>query len=86
MKIRRIHTIVAIMSKDHKFSFDIKEHRLEYDKELCMFKIDDTLVPPSNIREILLEGQISPSASVNVKVEVETHPTEEITKPKRKVK
>ncbi|MCW3101169.1 MAG: hypothetical protein JWL77_6787 [Chthonomonadaceae bacterium] len=57
MKIRRIHTQVAIMSKEHKFSFDVSQHKLEYFPELNMFKIDETLVPISNIREVLLEQE-----------------------------
>lgn len=58
MKIKRIHTQVAIMSKEHKFSFDVSQHKLEYFPELNMFKIDETLVPISNIREVLLEENV----------------------------
>lgn len=57
MKISRIHTHVALMSKDHKFSFDKSQHKLEYYPELSMFRIDDTYVPVSNIREVLVEAE-----------------------------
>lgn len=51
------------MSKEHKFSFDVSQHNLEYLPEMSMFKIDETLVPISNIREVLLEEVIDQRVS-----------------------
>ena len=46
------------MSKDHKFSFDQSQHKLEYLQELQMFSIDgDTYIPLSNVREVLIEKE-----------------------------
>lgn len=57
MKIKLLHTQVAVMSKDHKYSFNARDHVLEYIAHLQMFKIDETLVPVSNIREVLIEEE-----------------------------
>ena len=54
MRIARIYTTVAVMSKDHKFSFDHTQHKLEFIKELGMFSIDErVLIPLANIREVV---------------------------------
>lgn len=59
MKIKRIHTSIALMSKEHKHSFDEKHHTLEFNKEFGMFVIDgETLVPISNVREVLIEKEL----------------------------
>lgn len=58
MKIKRLHTQVAVMSIDHKFSFDASQHKLAYRADLSMFKIDNTYVPVSNIREVLVEEEV----------------------------
>lgn len=70
MKIKRIHTQVAVMSIDHKFSFDQGQHKLEYFPELNMFKIDSTFVPVSNIREVLVEDESKPTETVTTKTKV----------------
>lgn len=69
MRIRRIHTHIALMSKDHKFSFDVKDHKLDFYPELNMFSIDgDTFVPVSNIREVLLEPEVTVIPEVETKL------------------
>lgn len=86
MKIRRIHTQVAVMSIDHKFSFDQGQHKLEYFPELNMFKIDNTFVPVSNIREVLVEEEKS---AINPQFKnklMEPLPEENVTITKTKVK
>jgi hypothetical protein len=59
MKIKRIHTIVAVISLDHKFSFDSSSYRLDYFPDVSMFKVNDTLIPVSNIREVMLDTDSS---------------------------
>lgn len=85
MKIRRIHTQVAIMSKEHKFSFDISQHKLEYFPELSMFKIDETLVPISNIREVLLVEEDQRTTHSGVAA-LDSGPLPDIAHPARKSK
>lgn len=58
MKILRIHTSNALISKEHKHSFDHQHYKISFDKELGMFRIDNTLVPISNIREVLVEETV----------------------------
>lgn len=58
MKILRIHTSNALISKEHKHSFDHQHYKISFDKELGMFRIDNTLVPVSNIREVLVEETV----------------------------
>ncbi len=58
MKIKRLYTLVALMGKDYKFSFESSKHKIEYIPELNMFSIDtDCLVPMHNIREIILQKE-----------------------------
>lgn len=88
MKIRRIHTVSALMSREHKFSFDVSQHTLDYIPELTMFKIDNTLVPISNVREVLLEEEslVVPSSVVSSLTEETTDPKEELSQTKTSVK
>lgn len=54
MKITRIYTMAALNSLDYKMSFDHLKHKLEYLPHLNMFQIDGTLIPMSNVREVVL--------------------------------
>ncbi len=53
--IKRIHTTVAIMSQDHKFTFDSSQHKLRYFPDLSAVLVDNTMIPMSNVREMILE-------------------------------
>lgn len=90
MKIKRIYTMVAVITLDHRHTFECTKHKLDFHPELNMFKVDNVLIPVSNIREVLLEeeeGRVQVSSShASLVVEEDARPTESITKSKTKVK
>lgn len=61
LKIKRLYLMVALMSQQHKFSFDAPEYRLEFHPELGLFSINDTYVPINQIKEIITEVEVKKS-------------------------